>query len=73
MTAPGPLPVPSEGREHRIHAGCGGSGCPGCRHTGYATMGPVAIARVAARVGPGEAPGVGPPPPSPAQLSLMFD
>jgi hypothetical protein len=60
----GPLPLPSDGRGHRLHDGCGGSGCAECRHTGYATMGPLAIARLAPTglAPPGLAPlGLSPP------------
>jgi hypothetical protein len=48
--ARGPLPVPSEGREHRIHDGCGGAGCDACRGTGYATMGRAALAALKDRI-----------------------
>jgi hypothetical protein len=47
----GPLPTPSEGREHRVHNACGGKGCPGCSGTGYATCGPAAIRALEDRLG----------------------
>jgi hypothetical protein len=50
MLARGPLPVPSEGREHEIHNACGGAGCDGCRGTGYRTMGPAAIHALERRI-----------------------